>query len=119
MTTRRSGFTLVEVLLAMVIAVVLLTVIGSAMGTAHRTVTGAERRAGAVRVAERRLAELESGELTLTQSAQQAVCEEDPLYAWSLEAAGTGDLRDITIRVTWTETGRELFSVVRLFRDRR
>lgn len=103
----------------MVIAVVLLTVIGSAMGTAHRTVTGAERRAGAVRAAERRLAELESGEISLTQSSQQAVCEEDPLYSWSLEAAGAGDLREITVRITWTETGRELFAVDRLFRDRR
>jgi prepilin-type N-terminal cleavage/methylation domain-containing protein len=118
MTVRR-GFTLIEVLLAMVIAVVLLTVLAQAMASASREESQAERRATAVLLAERRLSELESRERSMTQSVQQAACEEDQNFLWEMEAGGAGDLREVTVRIRWAADGRELVKVVRLLRERR
>ena len=115
---RRSGFTLIEVLLAMVISVVAFTIIAQAMAAAHRGVVVSERRSVAALLAGRRIAEMEGGDLSLTESVQAAACPEDERYSWSMDAQGSGELREVTLRVTWTETGQELVRVMRLIRKR-
>lgn len=115
---KRSGFTLIEVLLAMVISVVGLTIIAQAMAAANRGVVVSERRSVAAFLAARRIAEMENGDLSLTESVQAAACPEDARYSWSMDAQGSGELREVTLRVTWTETEQELVRVMRLIRKR-
>lgn len=114
----RKGFTLIEVLLAMVLSVVVLTIIAQAMAAANRGVVVSERRSVATLLAGRRLAEMENGDLSLTQSVQSSACPEDASYSWSMDAQGSGELREVTLRVTWSETGMELVRVMRLIRKR-
>jgi prepilin-type N-terminal cleavage/methylation domain-containing protein len=118
MSGRRDGFTLVEVLLAMVVSVVLLTVIAQGMASAHRGVARAERLQQATLLASRWLAELEGGTWPTVSSSEIAAFEEDPRFSWSAEIFGAGELREVTLRVLWTEDQRELVRVVRLMRLR-
>lgn len=114
----QGAFTLVEVLLAMLIAVVLLTTIAHGMRGAHRGTQIAERTATATMLAARKIAELEDGELTLGESLQSGTCEVDDRYTWELTSEKNGELDQVTVRVLWAATGQELFRVMRLFQER-
>ena len=115
----KRGFTLVEVLLAMVIAVISLTVIAQGMTSAGRGVTAADREATAVLLAAQKIAELESGELPMSEAYEPF--EEDGNYTYeiSLPRGGRSDLVQVTVRILWTDTEQQLVKVARLFRVRR
>ena len=117
--SRRSGFTLIEVILAMVVSVVALTVIAQGMAAANRGTASAERRSAAAMLAARRIAEIESGELSLTFGGETMLCREDERYAWSVETVPHAtELRQVTVRIYWAADGRQLAAVARLFKER-
>ena len=101
--TRRSAFTLVEVLAALVFMAILIPVTMEAVQVANRAGQVGERKAAATRIAERIL-----NEMLVTGQPQQAsgrgsIEERDRVYEWTLrsEPWREDQMNLVTVKVTY------------------
>ena len=93
------GFTLVEVLAALVLIAIVVPVAMQGMSVASRAGLMGQRKAAAMRVAERVLNELVVSGEAQQSSSSGSVAEGDATYPWTLESA------------TWTEDAMTLLTV--------
>jgi prepilin-type N-terminal cleavage/methylation domain-containing protein len=105
---RRSGFTLAEVLAAMMFLAILVPVVVQGLSLASRAGAAASRETVALQLAENRLTEL-IAEGSWTGSAGEGDFGEDWAgYAWSMEQtpAVIDDLVELTMHVDYRVQGR-------------
>jgi len=105
--TKRRGFTLLEVLAALMLMAIIVPVAMQGMSVATRAGLLGQRKAAAMRVADRVLNELiVTGEATRASSSGSA-SEGDASYAWTMESqTWTEDaMLQLTVRVTFNVQG--------------
>jgi len=119
MTTQR-GFTLVEVLVALVVAVAALSLISQGFMTGARASTTSQYATRAALHAQRVLTEFETGALS-PGSTQSGTFDDDPDFSYETRFS-TGEvtgLTKLTIVVKWKERNDDRkYELVRLLRDR-
>jgi prepilin-type N-terminal cleavage/methylation domain-containing protein len=115
----RSGFTLIEVLVAMVVAVAAFSVIAQGFTTGGHAAAASQASTQAVVLAQRVLADLEAGAIAADQSTSGDFSDA-PDYKYSTSsAADEPGLRHVTVKVTWTEQAQErTYVLTRLLRER-
>ena len=118
--SRVDGFTLTEVLVALVVVTASLTVIAQGFLSGGKASLSSQNETRAAWMAESKIAELESGILS-TQAGSSGTFEpEHPDYAWTVEpeSTTTTGLSKITVTVTWKEREQErTFVLTRLMRE--
>lgn len=120
---RKTGFTLIEVLLAVALLTTALVLTMQGFSTCLRAAKLSERYTIATLLAQRKIADLEMVEsLEATQEEGDFADEEGnpyPEYRWSTEVVASSDVSDLyeaTVTITWVDRGRErAIEVVRLF----
>ena len=99
----RAGFTLAEVLAALVFMAIVIPVALQGLRIASRAGSVAERKAVAARLAERKLNELVVTGQWQSSAAKGAISEGWQTYDWELESAAwaeDGAMRLVTVKVT-------------------
>jgi prepilin-type N-terminal cleavage/methylation domain-containing protein len=115
----RSGFTLVEVLVAMVVAVAAFSILAQGFTTGGHAAAAARSASTAAALAQRVLCDLESGVLAPDQSTSGAFEDEPDFKYATRSSADEPGLRLIEVSVTWTEMNQERsFVLTRLLRER-
>ena len=121
MKRRTAGFTLVEVLAALVITATAIVIVAQGFAMAGGGAGASRRLTRAAMLAESKMAEFESGELSLTTSASGDLKPDYPEYRFDV-AIGTASfsLSQVTVTVSWTERGgtKATYALVRLLADR-
>jgi type II secretory pathway pseudopilin PulG len=125
MSRSRSGLTLIEVLVAMVVAVAAMGILAQGFTTGARASMTAQNATRAAFLAQQVVAELETGELQLAQS-NSGPFEEDPDFSFETTTEAYSDalgtvtgLNSVRVTVRWKERGQEREYVLsRLMRDR-
>jgi general secretion pathway protein I len=115
------GFTLIEVLVALVVVTAGLTVIAQGFLTGGRASVASQHRSIAAMLAESKMAEVEAGIVSTTTSASGTFEPERPDFTWTLEPESTTvtGLNKITLTVLWKERGEETaFALTRLMMER-
>ena len=114
------GFTLVEVLLALVVTVSALAILSQGLMTGGRASSSAQNGTRAALVAERVIAGLETGEITLTSTSSQSF-DDEPTFLYDIQYDQDPDyttLDDVTVTVRWKEQEQErTFVLMRILRD--
>jgi prepilin-type N-terminal cleavage/methylation domain-containing protein len=118
---RRSGFTLVEVLVALVVAVAAMALLSQGFGTGARASTSSQFATRAALMAQRVVTDFETGLLPLGSN-QNGGFDDDPDFSYTTvsetDSVLTG-LTKLTITVKWEERNQEhTFVLVRLMRER-
>ena len=106
---RRRGFTLAEVLAAMLVMAIVIPIALQGMSIASRAGLLGTRKAAAMRVAERVLNEqFVTGQLTQSQGSG-SVADGDTTYRWTLESATWPQdaMTQVTVHVTFTVQGAD------------
>lgn len=117
-----GGFTLIEVLVALVVVTAGLTVIAQGFLTGGRASVASQHRSIAAMLAESKMAEIEAGIISNTTSASGTFEPERPDFTWNLELESTTitGLTQITLTVLWKERGEETsFALTRLMKEAR
>ena len=116
---RRGGFTLVEVLVAMVVAVAAFSILAQGFTTGGHAAAASQLNTKAALLAQRTLVDLESGVLAPDQSTSGGF-DDEPDFKWSTtSSAHDPGLRQVTVTVTWTEQAQaRTFILSRLLRER-
>jgi type II secretion system protein I len=102
---RRSGLSLLEVLVALAIFLISLIGIGRLITFAADRARDVEQQALAIQMCESKLAEAAAGALTLGTAQPSTPFDEDPSWEWSMDcdqAANLPGLWNVTIHVTRT-----------------
>jgi len=119
--SRVEGFTLTEVLVALVVVTASLTVIAQGFLSGGKASLSSQNESRASWLADSKMAELEAGIIS-TQAGSSGTFEpEHPDYKWSVEpeATTTTGLSKITVTVTWKEREQErTFALTRLMAER-
>lgn len=104
-----SGFTLLEVLAAMVFLGILVPVLLQALTLSNRASVTADRSAMAVQLAENKLEELLLNDQWRTLSPNGEFGDDWPGYRWSLERQPwqAGRMTELTLTVAFEVQGRE------------
>lgn len=123
MTRRRadSGYTLVEVLLALVICASVLVIAAQGFSIGATAASGASKLSRAVMLAEMVVAEYETGERSLTASGEGDFSPDWPEFSWAstIETTTIEGLSQLTVTVAWKEGTRDqTYSLVRLMAPR-
>jgi prepilin-type N-terminal cleavage/methylation domain-containing protein len=117
---RSRGFTLIEVLVALVVAVAALSLLSQGFMTGARASTTSQFATRAALLAQRVLTDYETGALT-AGTTQSGTFDDDPDFSYETQSA-TGDvtgLTKLTIVVKWKEHNDDrTYELVRLLRDR-
>jgi len=117
---KQHGFTLVEVLVALVVAVAAMTLLSQGFMTGARQSTSAQYSTRAALLAQRVVTDFETGLLTIG-STQNGKFEDDPDFTYEATSA-TGDitgLTKLTITVKWEERNDpRKYVLTRLMRER-
>ena len=117
----RRGFTLIEVLVALVVAVAALSLISQGFMTGARSSATSQNATRAALYAQRVLTDYETGEIDLT-SAQRGTFDDDPDFSYETQIDTGGDvvgLTKLTVVVKWKERNDDrTYQLVRLMRDR-
>jgi len=117
---RSRGFTLIEVLVALVVAVAALSLLSQGFMTGARASTTSQFATRAALLAQRVLTDYETGALT-AGTTQSGTFDDDPDFSYETKSA-TGDvtgLTKLTIVVKWKEHNDDrTYELVRLLRDR-
>jgi prepilin-type N-terminal cleavage/methylation domain-containing protein len=117
---RRAGFTLVEVLVALVVVVAALTLIGQGFTTGARASSASQKATRAAFLAQRVITDFELGVLSLNQ-AHEGTFNDEPDYSYETEsetAEETG-LTLLTVTLRWDEHGQDrTYVLTRLMRER-
>ncbi len=116
----RKGFTLIEVLVALVVVVAALTMISQGFMTGARASTGSQFVTRAALLSQRVMTDFETGQLPLTSN-QSGKFDDEPDFSWesnSVTGSITG-LTQLTITIKWQERNQDRsFELVRLMKDR-
>ncbi len=116
---REGGFTLIEVLVALVVAVAAMALLSQGFSTGARASAVSQNATRAAVLAQRVMCDYETGELSSTGSTSGSF-DDEPGFSYEVrsESYDTGLLL-LTITVAWDERGQErTFELVRLFRER-
>jgi prepilin-type N-terminal cleavage/methylation domain-containing protein len=117
---KRAGFTLVEVLVALVVAVAALTLLSQGFMTGARASTMAQSSTRAAILAQRVLTDFETGQLS-SSSSQTGTFEDESDFSYETRSE-TGDvtgLVKLTITVKWEERNQDrTYVLTRLLRER-
>ena len=117
---KSRGFTLIEVLVALVVAVAALSLLSQGFMTGARASTTSQFATRAALHAQRVLTEYETGALTVGTT-QTGSFDDDPDFSYETKFS-TGDvtgLTKVTIVVKWKERNDDRkYELVRLMRDR-
>jgi prepilin-type N-terminal cleavage/methylation domain-containing protein len=116
---RSEGFTLIEVLVALVVAVAAFSVIAQGFTTGGRASVGAQQATKAATLASRLLVDLETGEIPI-DSSRAGKFDDEPGFSWDVRSEpDEPGLRYLTVTVRWTDRVDERsFVLVRLLRER-
>ena len=116
----RKGFTLIEVLVALVVAVAALSLLSQGFMTGARASTVSQYGTRAALHAQRVLTEFESGALSPTSN-QNGTFDDDPDFSYETKSS-TGEvtgLTQLTVTIKWKERNQDRkYELVRLLRDR-
>jgi prepilin-type N-terminal cleavage/methylation domain-containing protein len=117
---KQHGFTLIEVLVALVVAVAAMSLISQGFTTGARASTTAQYATRAALLAQRVITDLETGQVPLSTN-QSGKFEDDPDFSYETKSS-TGSitgLTQLTITIKWQERNQDRkFEVVRLMKDR-
>ena len=118
---REGGFTLLEVLLALVIVVAGVSVVAQGFSAGTRAAAQAKQETMAAMLAERTMADLETGEASLTSGTSGTFADNDAFgYKVELEpdSAISGRTK-VTVTISWGGEGEERsIALNRLMRER-
>lgn len=116
---REGGFTLIEVLVAMVVAVAAFSVMAQGFALGGRASVVAQQSTRAAVLAQRVLTDVETGAVA-SDRASNGVFEDDPDFAWDVETeADAPGLVRLVVTVRWKDHAQErTYALVRLFRER-
>lgn len=116
----RRGFTLVEVLVALVVAVAAMTLLAQGFMTGARASTSSQSATRAALVAQRALTDFETGQLSMSSS-QNGTFSDEPDFSFETKS-DTGEvagLTKLTITVKWKERNQDrTFVLTRLLKER-
>lgn len=118
---REGGFTLIEVLVALVVTVVGLSIVAQGFTTASRASTLSQNTTRAAILAQRVMTGLETGEISL-DSSESKTFDDEPEFAYETLSISDPDetgLDVVTVTIKWKERGLEdrSYVLVRLMRD--
>jgi prepilin-type N-terminal cleavage/methylation domain-containing protein len=117
---KRDGFTLVEVLVALVVAVAAMTLLSQGFMTGARASTSSQAATRAALVAQRALTEFETGQLSASSN-QNGSYPDEPDFTFETKS-DTGEvtgLTKLTVTVKWKERNQDRkYELVRLLRER-
>lgn len=115
----QAGFTLIEVLVALVVTVAALTVIAQGFSTGARASTVSQNATRATLLAQQVLTDLETGALSLSSSNAKSFDDApDFRYETRSESYDTG-LTLLTVTIVWQERNQErTYVLTRLMRER-
>ncbi|MFB3895033.1 MAG: prepilin-type N-terminal cleavage/methylation domain-containing protein [bacterium] len=101
----QSGFTLLEVIVAMVIVVIGLILISQTFSTGLRAVRVSDKATVARFLAEQKLTELELEDFSTLQSTSGDFGTDYPEFTWQEEVATTNldNLLQVNLTISWTE----------------
>lgn len=105
---RARGFTLIEVLAALLLMAIVIPVAMQATSIASRAGMMGQRKAAAMRIADRMLNELiVTGEAKQSASSSGTVAEGDASYSWNLQSANWSEdaMTQLTVTVSFTVQG--------------
>lgn len=102
-----GGFTLVEILAALLMMAIVIPVAMDGMTTASRAGVLGQRKAAAMRIAERVLNETIIDNQTTQASSSGSISEGDTVYPWTMKSEGwsVDALTELTVTVTFTVQG--------------
>ena len=109
MKRKNNGFTLIEVLLALVITSMAVSIVSQGFRQGGYASLVSEHRTRAAWLAQMTLTDVETGEIAVNRGAQTTEYENDPEYSYTVDS-DTSDvegLYEVTVTVTWTERGRD------------
>ncbi len=116
----RRGFTLIEVLVALVVAVAAMALLSQGFTTGARASTVSQYTTRAALLGQRVITDFETGRLSLGSS-QSGVFDDEPDFkfeATSQTGSLTG-LNQLTVTIRWQERNQDRsYEVVRLMKDR-
>jgi len=116
----RRGFTLVEVLVSLVVAVAALSLLAQGFMTGARASTGSQYATRAALLAQRVLTDFETGQLSLASN-QNGKFEDEADFSWESrsETGSITGLTQLTVTIKWQERNQDrTFELVRLMKDR-
>ncbi len=116
---RSGGFTLVEVLVALVVTVAAISLLAQGFTVGARASTVSQNETRAALLAQRVLTDFETGEIPLNQG-QSLTFEDDEDFTCETlsEPYDTGVIH-LTVRIRWEERGGpRTYEIVRLMRER-
>lgn len=107
--SRSAGFTLLEVLAALVLVGLVLPAVMKGISLAMSASDDARKRIEAMGLGETKLSELAASTTSSTQAGSSGdFAPEFPGYRWEASAASVeADLTEIRVRVTWTARGSD------------
>lgn len=115
-----AGFTLIEVLVALVVAVAAMAILAQGFTTGARASVNSQFATRAALLSQRVITDLETGQLSLSGN-QNGSFDDEPDFTYetvSTTGSITG-LTQLTIRIKWQERNQDrAFEVVRLMKDR-
>jgi prepilin-type N-terminal cleavage/methylation domain-containing protein len=124
--TRRRGFTLIEVLVALVVAVAAMTLLAQGFSIGARASVNSQFVTRAALLSQRVITDFETGQLPLTGN-QSGTFDDEPDFTYetvsdpaSTSTTGTvTGLTQLTVTIKWQERNTDrTFVVVRLMKDR-
>lgn len=116
---RLQGFTLIEVLVALVVAVAAMTLLAQGFSTGARASTTAQYATRAAILGQRVITDFETGALTLDTN-QSGSFDDEPDFSYETisETTDLTGLNKLTVRVKWKERNQDReYALVRLMRS--
>ncbi len=127
MSRTQAGFTLIEVLVALVVAVAAMALLSQGFSTGARASVNAQYATRAALLAQRVITDFETGQLSLTGN-QSGSFEDEPDFSYettsetstgSLTTGTVTGLTQLTVTIKWQERNQDrTYVVVRLMKDR-
>ncbi|MBV8878890.1 MAG: prepilin-type N-terminal cleavage/methylation domain-containing protein [Planctomycetaceae bacterium] len=114
-----AGFTLIEVLVALVVAVAAMSLLSQGFTTGARASTTAQYATRAALLAQRVITDYETGVFSLTSS-QSGKFDDDPDFSYEtkIETGDVQGLTKLTVTVLWQERNvDQSYALVRLMRS--
>lgn len=121
MNRRDGGFTLIEVLVALVVTIAALSIIAQGLSTGARASVLSQKNTRAAMLAQQVLSGLETGEIPLGSGAAETF-EEEPDFAYETLSTPDPDnpgLNYVTVTIKWSEREQDrTYVLTRLMKDR-
>jgi general secretion pathway protein I len=116
----RRGFTLVEVLVAMVITAAAIVLISQGFSVGVNASASSQQLTRAVMLAESKMAEFETGELPLTTAPSGDFKPDHPAFKFTTKIdTDSFEAYRVTVTITWNDRGTEQsYNLVRILTER-